>query len=192
MINLESVLLVSSSAEDRETVISAVSCKSSPNITVVTSGYEARRTISLNEYDLIIVSTPLDDESGLDISKEAAEKSLAGVILLTDEKLDGDISERLEACGIVVEKKPVSKRLFHQTVKAVLISGRRIRNLRNENSRLQTKIDEMRIIDRAKCALIQYLNMTEEQAHKYLERQAMDMRVSKKKIAQRILNAYES
>ncbi len=189
---MENVLLVSSSAADKEVMISAVARVSDSNITLASNSSEARQLISLNEYDLIIINTPPVDESWQRVCAEAAEKSLAGVILLVGGELGDDISEKLEARGIVVEKKPIESKLFHQTVKAVLISGRRIRNLRSENSRLQTKIDEMRIIDRAKCALIQYLNMTEEQAHKYLERQAMDMRVSKKKIAQRILNAYES
>ena len=114
------------------------------------------------------------------------------MILLVRQDIADGVSEKVEDYGIVVVEKPLVKPLFYQALRLVSISSQRIRNLRNENTRLQTKIEEIRLIDRAKCTLIQYLNMTEEQAHKYLERQAMDMRVSKKKIAQRILNAYES
>ena len=57
---------------------------------------------------------------------------------------------------------------------------------------LQQKVEEIRLVDRAKCALIQYLNMTEAQAHRHIEKQAMDLRVSRAKIAQSILNTYES
>ena len=48
------------------------------------------------------------------------------------------------------------------------------------------------MVDRAKCILIQYLNMTEPQAHRYIEKQAMDLRVSRREIAQGILQTYES
>ncbi|MBO5438043.1 MAG: ANTAR domain-containing protein, partial [Thermoguttaceae bacterium] len=34
--------------------------------------------------------------------------------------------------------------------------------------------------DRAKCVLIEYLNMTEADAHRYIEKQAMDLRRSKR------------
>jgi len=51
-------------------------------------------------------------------------------------------------------------------------------------------MEEVRLISRAKCVLIQYLNMNEAQAHKYIERQAMDMRIAKKAVAENILNTY--
>ena len=47
------------------------------------------------------------------------------------------------------------------------------------------------MIDRAKCILIQYLNMTEAEAHRYIEKQAMDMRSTKRVIAEGILRTYE-
>ena len=68
----------------------------------------------------------------------------------------------------------------------------RIRSIQNENIRLQRKIDDTRLINRAKGILIEYLSMTEPQAHKYLERQAMDLRISKTEVAKRLLSTYEN
>ena len=64
--------------------------------------------------------------------------------------------------------------------------------MQSENAKLQRKLDEGRIIDRAKGILIKYLSMTEPQAHKYLERQAMDLRISKTEVAKRLLSTYEN
>ena len=66
-----------------------------------------------------------------------------------------------------------------------------ISRLKSENERLQEKIAEIRLVDRAKCALIQYADMTEPQAHRYIEKQAMDLRRTRLDIAQSILKAYE-
>ena len=63
--------------------------------------------------------------------------------------------------------------------------------LRDENIQLQQKIEEIRLVDRAKCALIQYLNLTEAQAHRYIEKQAMDLRLSRRQVAEAILKTYE-
>ena len=63
--------------------------------------------------------------------------------------------------------------------------------LKSENLQLQKKIDEIRLVDRAKCALIQYLSMTEAQAHRYIEKQAMDRCVPRRVIAQQIIQMYE-
>ena len=63
--------------------------------------------------------------------------------------------------------------------------------LRNENFKLQSKIEEIRLVNRAKCVLIQYLKLTEPQAHRYIEKQAMDTRQTKKDVAEKILKTYE-
>ena len=48
------------------------------------------------------------------------------------------------------------------------------------------------MVNRGKYALMQYLHMTEPQAHRYIEKQAMDLRKNRQEIAERILETYES
>ena len=64
--------------------------------------------------------------------------------------------------------------------------------VQKENVRLKKQIDDIRLINRAKYILMEYLSMTEAQAHRYLEKQAMDMRVTKAEIAKSILSTYEN
>ncbi len=52
-------------------------------------------------------------------------------------------------------------------------------------------MEETKLVNRAKCVLIQNLKLTESQAHRYIEKQAMDTRQTKKEIAQKILTTYE-
>nr|WP_283242870.1 ANTAR domain-containing protein [Fumia xinanensis] len=82
--------------------------------------------------------------------------------------------------------------MFYQAIKLISASRRRILGLKNENVRLQKKIEEIRLVDRAKCALIEYLGMTEAQAHRHIEKQAMDLRMTRREVAQGILQTYES
>lgn len=67
----------------------------------------------------------------------------------------------------------------------------RLARLKKENSRLVQRLEDIRVITRAKCLLIEYLNMSELAAHKYIEKQAMDLRITKKEVANRILKTYE-
>ena len=64
--------------------------------------------------------------------------------------------------------------------------------VQKENVRLKKQIDDIRLINRAKYILMEYLSMTEAQAHRYLEKQAMDMRVTKAEVAKSILSTYEN
>lgn len=68
-----------------------------------------------------------------------------------------------------------------------------MQNYLNEPSSAQSAeiTEEMSLIDRAKLALMLYLNMSEPMAHRYIEKRAMDMRLTKKEIAKNILKTYE-
>ena len=48
----------------------------------------------------------------------------------------------------------------------------------------------MKVIDRAKFCLIQYLNLSEEQAHRHIQKLAMDTRRTQRDIAEDILRTY--
>ena len=49
-------------------------------------------------------------------------------------------------------------------------------------------MSEIRIVNRAKLLLISEKNLTETQAHRYIEKQAMDRCMTKKAIAEEIIN----
>ena len=55
---------------------------------------------------------------------------------------------------------------------------------------VEERMEEIRLVNRAKWLLIQCLNMTEAQAHRYIEKQSMDTRVSKREVAQDIIKTY--
>ena len=62
----------------------------------------------------------------------------------------------------------------------------------NENKKLKKTISDIKLIDRAKITLVEYLNMSEDESHKYIEKQAMDLRITKVEVAKSILKIYEN
>ena len=64
--------------------------------------------------------------------------------------------------------------------------------VREENRALKGKLDDLRLIDRAKCILVSQMKMEEREAHRYIEKQAMDRRMTKRAIAEGILKTYET
>ena len=65
-----------------------------------------------------------------------------------------------------------------------------MKKLEQEKSKLTKQLDDIKTIDRAKCCLIQYLNLTENQAHRHIQKLAMDTRRSQREIADDILRTY--
>ena len=56
---------------------------------------------------------------------------------------------------------------------------------------LEAKVADIRIINRAKLLLVQHLQMTETEAHKYIEKQAMNTSMPRRTIAENIIRTYE-
>lgn len=153
------------------------------------SGGEARRLLGESGFELIVINTPLPDEFGADLSVECARKTDAGVVLLASSTHADEVSARVEDYGVFVVAKPFGRAMLFQAMKLAQASRRRIQGLRQENARLQEKLEELRLVGQAKAALIQYSGMTEAQAHKYLEKQAMDLRITKGEVARTIIGS---
>ncbi|MBC8530489.1 ANTAR domain-containing response regulator [Gehongia tenuis] len=156
------------------------------------SGAEARRILAEDSFDQVIVNAPLPDEFGHDLALRAAEATAAGVILVVRGELADEVAARVEDFGVFVIAKPISRALFYQALRLTQAAHKRVMGLRTENEKLQVKIEEIRLVDRAKCVLIQVLGFTESEAHHYIEKQAMDLRLPRREIAERILRTYES
>ena len=181
---MDSVLILSNTNTTLGIISDLLNSQPFSRIVTAQNCAEARRDLISDQFDLIIVDSPLPDEFGDDFSLYAAEQTDAGIILIVNNDKVYDISPDIEDAGVFVLPKPVSPEFFYQAVKLLIASRKRVQVLENENVKLQKKIDEIRLIDRAKCILIQYLQMTEPQAHKYIEKQAMNLRQSRLQTAE--------
>ncbi len=188
---MEKVLIVSASDKTAKALCELVNETGTYRIYVVPDALQALQTMASADFDAVIINTPLSDESGIALAEKIAKTAFSCVILILKAELDCKASEKLEKLGIIVLQKPISKPLFFQSFKLACSLHSRILALKSENNELKVKIDEIKHIDRAKCVLIQYLGMTEPMAHRYIEKQAMDMRLPKTTIAENILKTYE-
>ena len=189
---VDNILVISSSLQGQSLLGDLIKTAGNAMPVFASSGNEARRILADHDFELLVINTPLSDEFGHELAVFSAQKSSAGIMLLVKNELADDVSAKVEDFGILVVSKPIGRPLFYQALKLIDASRKRLLGLQSENSRLQSKIEEIRLVDRAKCALIQYLDMTEPQAHRYIEKQAMDLRTTRRKIAQNILQTYET
>jgi len=189
---MDSALIISSSEKGTEYLVRLLNEASVTNITTVTSAGEARRLLLEKDFDLCIINTPLPDEFGGNLAVSIASSGLSEVILLVKSEYLDEISEKVENYGVITIAKPISKTLLWNAIKLAQATHKRIKAVQNENKKLLQKIEDIRIVDRAKCILISHLSMTEPEAHRYIEKQAMDMRVTRREIAERILRTYEN
>jgi response regulator NasT len=151
---------------------------------------EARTLLRANEYGLCVINMPLPDESGERLAREIMETPYGEALLLIPAKAYDVVRARMEPLGVITVSKPLQRALFENALKIIDALQRRADALRGENRRLTKKLEDARIIDRAKCLLVSCLSMTEPEAHRYIEKRAMDTRVSRREIADEILKTY--
>ena len=80
--------------------------------------------------------------------------------------------------------------VIYTAVGLLLASQAKAERYRAENEKLRQKLEELRVVSRAKCLLVEYLHLDEESAHKYMERQAMEERKTRRAVAEEILREY--
>ena len=186
-----SVLVVSASAKFNESVRSLLPERFYWPVMVLADAAGARRELLENSYDLVVINTPLPDEFGHELGTDAVEKTDAGVILLAKTGTAEQIADKLQDFGVLVLAKPFTGAQFRQAVQIAASSYKRLAVLRTENAKLLDKIAQLRLVDRAKCYLIEKKGYTETDAHRLIEKRAMDTRMSRGEVAQEILEEEE-
>ncbi len=186
---MKHILIVSSkkSIESIETLLRGeLPCQ----CVAVESGGEARRLCLTASFDFILINTPLPDEFGHELAISLSESTLAGIVLMVKIEMAEDVSARVTDYGICVLPKPIQKPWFYQCIRLCLAARNRLLRLKRENDSLAEKLTEQKVVSRAKCLLIEREGFSENEAHRLLEKRAMDERISKTDAAKAVLRRY--
>lgn len=160
-------------------------------ILVADSASRIRSIVADREVDVIVVNTPLVDDFGINLAVDMAEKNL-GVVLLVKREMIDQVSYRAEPYGAVTLGKPLVKSEFVQSLRVITAMLQKIKRLDRQRRTLEDHVKEIKLINRAKCLLIEQLAMTEEEAHRYIEKTAMDTSCRRVKVAEDIISTYEN
>lgn len=156
----------------------------------VSSVTEARKALSIRQYDVLIINYPMLDETGMELSMEMSKDCSSVVLLLVPSQMYGDVEAKTRGSGVFLLKKPLTLLSLSQALSWLRSASDRVRSLQSGRVKLEEKIEEIRLVARAKLILIENLDMTEDEAHKYITKEAMDRCVSKREVAITILNTW--
>ncbi len=185
-----SVLLVSAAEKVNTTLQGLLSGERFHRVSVAETVARASRMLAEQDYDLVIINAPLPDDFGRKLAVDAVTDSERVALLLVRSELYDEISGGMNARGVMVAKRPLDPGVISQMIDAMCSVRERLRSIRKKTQTLEEKMEEIRLVNRAKWALINSLQMTEEDAHRYIQKQAMDLCLSKKETAENILKTY--
>lgn len=186
-----SVLLVSSSPKFNESMLALLPESRFYPVAAVSDVSSARRRLLESKYDIVIINAPLPDDFGTRLALNICDNSGAGVLLLVKAEHYPDINGRVSPFGVLVLPKPATSQAVSQSLQLLCGTRERLRRMEQKTASIEEKMEEIRIINRAKLLLMEQLKMTEKEAHRFIEKQAMDRCVTRITIAQSILSTYK-
>ena len=126
----------------------------------------ARRLLLERTFDIVVISTPLPDEFGTKLALHIIDKSNAGVLLLVKAEHYPDLAARLAPQGILLLQKPTTPPLLLQSMQLLCGTRERLRRMEEKTATIEERMAEIRLVNRAKWALIDKQGMTEQEAHR--------------------------
>lgn len=160
-------------------------------ITKAGSVGEARRLLLQTGADIVIIDTPLPDGFGVDFALDIAGQSL-GVMLVVKSELYERICYKVEDAGVLTVCKPNSRQMLYSSMRLLAALSARLQKSESKNRSLQEKMADIRVVNRAKWLLIERLGLSEADAHRLIEKRAMDERVPRRQVAEGIISSYEN
>ena len=154
---------------------------------IVSSISAAKLAMNEREYDFLIINSPLHDEQGINYAIDLCFKSDVIVLLMVSSEIHDEIYSKVAPYGVYTLPKPTSRAILERALAWMISSRERIRRYENKNLSIEHKMEEIRLVNRAKWALISHYNMSEPDAHRYIEKLAMDRCVTRKEIADEII-----
>lgn len=185
-----SVLLVSASKNLNENLQGLFSPSNYSPVQIVSNISAAKRALAERDFDFVIVNSPLPDGDGMRFSIDAgAEKSTVALLLVRGEQYP-EFFDRSAEFGVFLLSKPLAKSSVLLALDWLASARERLRQTERKVLSVEEKMDEIRLVNRAKWLLISELKMTESDAHRYIEKQAMNRCVPRRRIAEEIIQTY--
>ncbi len=186
-----SVLLVSAAARFNESfaeILRDYPCAAPYTVGSISAAGQA---LARRSFDLVFINSPLPDDAGLRLAADTCRRSASAVLLLVPEDTRDEAADRVADYGVFTLPKPISRSTLLCGVGWMICMRERLRGLEKRSAPIvEEKMEDMRHVNRAKWLLISELKMSEPDAHRYIERQAMDRCVTKRLVADEIIKLY--
>ena len=150
----------------------------------------AKRTMLERTFDFVIINSPVAGDAGIRFSIDLCHEKNNVALLLVKGELYAATYSKVSEHGVYVLSKPTSKGMVLQAADWMITTHERLKRLEKKTVSIEDKMQEIRMVNRAKWLLIDQLKMTEADAHRYIEKQAMDSCTSKKSVAENIIKTY--
>ncbi len=184
-------ILVVSAAENLNTELTSMLPETNYHpVRFVSNISAAKRALAERSYDMVLINSPLPDDPGIRFSINASNSKGTVVLLIVRAELHDEIYDKVAEHGVFTLPKPTSKAMILTALRWMACAKERIQKTVKKTYSIEEKMEEIRIVNKAKWLLISEIKMDEPEAHHYIEKQAMDRCIPKRTVAEEIIKTY--
>ncbi len=155
-------------------------------IAQASNGEEAIELAKLHNPDLAILDVKMPVLDGISAAEKIIE--VAPVLMLTAFSQKDLVDRARDAGAMAYVVKPFTINDLMPAIEISISRHRQMKSLETEVADLHDRLETRKIIDRAKGILMQALNLTEPQAFSWIQKAAMDRRITMKEVAEAVIN----
>lgn len=185
-----SMLVVSAAAHFNDALIALLPESTYYPVHIVSGVSAAKRVLAERSFDFVVINAPLPDDLGTRFAIDICTTKNTVVLLLVKSDIHAEIFDKVAEHGVFTLPKPISKPTMLQALQWMVSARERLRKSEKKTLSIEEKMEEIRFVNRAKWLLISELKMEESDAHRYIEKQAMDRCVSRRTVAEEIIKTY--
>ena len=142
--------------------------------------------------ELVILDVKMPVLDGIAAAEQIARKRIAPVIILTAFSQRDLVEKAREAGAMAYLVKPFQKKDLLPTIEMALSRYGELVALEAEVGDLQGRLEARKVVERAKSALMTGHGLSEPDAFRWIQRTAMDRRLTMREVAERVLTGAET
>jgi two-component system, response regulator PdtaR len=151
-----------------------------------TNGVEAIALAKEFKPDLAILDVKMPELDGISAAQEIIEISPVLMLTAFSQK---ELVERARDAGVMAYVvKPFSINDLTPAIEIAMSRHLQMRSLKEEVSDLHERLETRKVLDRAKGILMAAMNLSEPEAFGWIQRAAMDRRISMKAVAEAVIS----
>ena len=186
-----SVLVVSAARKFNDAIAPLLPYSEYYPVNYVANIAAAKRELLARSYDLVLINAPLPDDFGTRFAIDTSGRADCAVLLFLRSEVYEEVNLKVQPYGVFTLQVPTPVQTLKQALQWMTAARERLRRLEKKTVSMEEKMEEIRLVNRAKWILIEQLKMTEAEAHRFIEKQAMDRCAAKKEIALGIIKTYQ-
>ena len=158
---------------------------------VVGQAGDGARAIELAEElrpDLVILDVKMPVLDGISAAESIAGQRIAPVIVLTAFSQRELVERARDAGAMAYLVKPFSKSDLVPAIEMAVSRFAELAAVESEGADLKERLETRKVVDRAKGVLQEQLSLTEPEAFRWIQKTAMDLRLSMKQVAEGVIS----